>query len=46
LADGLAQAGRIDILVNNIVGSAAGGPVAMTEEVLVSQVDRNLKVYF
>ncbi len=41
-----AQAGRIDILVNNVGGSAAGGPVEMTEEVWDSQVDRNLKSVF
>lgn len=40
------QAGRIDILVNNVGGSAAGGPVEMTEEVFDSQVDRNLKSVF
>lgn len=40
------QAGRIDILVNNVGGSAAGGPVEMSEEVWDSQVDRNLKSVF
>lgn len=38
--------GRIDILVNNVGGSAAGGPVEMTEEVFDSQVDHNLKSVF
>ena len=40
------DAGRIDILVNNVGGSAAGGPVEMSEEVWDSQVDRNLKSVF
>jgi len=38
--------GRIDVLVNNVGGSAAGGPVEMSEEVWDSQVDRNLKSVF
>ena len=38
--------GRIDILVNNVGGSAKGGPVEMTEEVWDSQVDFNLKSVF
>jgi NAD(P)-dependent dehydrogenase (short-subunit alcohol dehydrogenase family) len=38
--------GRIDILVNNVGGSAAGGPVEMSEEVWDSQVDLNLKSVF
>jgi len=38
--------GRIDILVNNVGGSAKGGPVEMTEEVWDSQVDYNLKSVF
>ena len=38
--------GRIDILVNNVGGSAAGGPVEMTEEVWDAQVDFNLKSAF
>src|SRR5205085_7655156 len=38
--------GRIDILVNNVGGSAAGGPVEMTEEVWDAQVDLNLKSVF
>ena len=38
--------GRIDILVNNIGGSAAGGPVEMAEEVWDAQVDFNLKSVF
>ncbi|MGF1631202.1 MAG: SDR family NAD(P)-dependent oxidoreductase [Kiloniellaceae bacterium] len=38
--------GSIDVLVNNVGGSAKGGPVAMSEEVWDSQVDLNLKSVF
>jgi NAD(P)-dependent dehydrogenase (short-subunit alcohol dehydrogenase family) len=38
--------GRIDILVNNVGGSAHGGPVEMSEEVWDAQVDHNLKSVF
>src|SRR5262245_28388790 len=38
--------GRIDVLVNNVGGSAAGGPVEMTEDVWDAQVDYNLKSVF
>jgi NAD(P)-dependent dehydrogenase (short-subunit alcohol dehydrogenase family) len=38
--------GRIDVLVNNVGGSAAGGPVEMSEEVWDAQVDSNLKSVF
>jgi NAD(P)-dependent dehydrogenase (short-subunit alcohol dehydrogenase family) len=38
--------GRIDILINNCGGSAAGDPVTMTEEVWDSQLDWNLKTAF
>ena len=38
--------GRIDVLVNNVGGSARGGPVEMSEEVWDSQVDYNLKSVF
>ena len=41
-----ARFGRIDILVNNVGGSAAGGPVEMSEEVWDAQVDFNLKSAF
>src|SRR3954471_11339921 len=38
--------GRLDILVNNVGGSAPGGPVEMTEEAWDAQVDLNLKSVF
>lgn len=38
--------GRLDILVNNVGGSAAGGPVEMSEETWDAQVDYNLKSVF
>src|SRR5262249_22945317 len=38
--------GTIDILVNNVGGSAPGGPVEMSEEVFDAQVDHNLKSVF
>lgn len=38
--------GRVDVLVNNVGGSAHGGPVEMTEEVFQRQVDFNLKSVF
>jgi NAD(P)-dependent dehydrogenase (short-subunit alcohol dehydrogenase family) len=38
--------GRIDVLVNNVGGSAHGGPVEMAEEVWDAQVDFNLKSVF
>jgi NAD(P)-dependent dehydrogenase (short-subunit alcohol dehydrogenase family) len=38
--------GRIDVLVNNVGGSAKGGPVEMVEEVWDTQVDYNLKSVF
>jgi NAD(P)-dependent dehydrogenase (short-subunit alcohol dehydrogenase family) len=37
---------RIDILVNNVGGSARGGPVEMSEDVWDAQVDYNLKSVF
>jgi NAD(P)-dependent dehydrogenase (short-subunit alcohol dehydrogenase family) len=42
----LARYGRIDILVNNVGGSAPGGPVDMPEEVWDRQIDFNLKTPF
>lgn len=38
--------GTIDILVNNVGGSAAGGPVELAEETWNLQVDVNLKSVF
>jgi NAD(P)-dependent dehydrogenase (short-subunit alcohol dehydrogenase family) len=38
--------GRVDILVNNVGGSAPGDPVSMTEEVWDRQIDFNLKTAF
>ncbi|CAN5442319.1 glucose 1-dehydrogenase [soil metagenome] len=38
--------GTIDILVNNVGGSAKGGPVEMSEDVWDAQVDFNLKSVF
>jgi NAD(P)-dependent dehydrogenase (short-subunit alcohol dehydrogenase family) len=40
------QFGRIDILVNNVGGSAAGGPVELAEAAWDAQVDYNLKSVF
>lgn len=37
------QYGRVDILVNNVGGSAAGGPVALSEDKWDAQVAFNLK---
>lgn len=41
-----ARHGRIDVLVNNVGGSARGGPVEMSEEVWDLQIDLNLKSVF
>src|SRR5262245_38831416 len=41
-----ARFGRIDILVNNVGGSAAGGPVELSEESWDRQIDYNLKSVF
>jgi NAD(P)-dependent dehydrogenase (short-subunit alcohol dehydrogenase family) len=38
--------GRIDVLVNNVGGSAPGGPVEMSEETFDLQIDQNLKTAF
>ena len=40
------QFGRVDILLNNVGGSAPGGPVEMSEEVWDAQIDVNLKSVF
>jgi len=42
----LARYGRIDILVNNVGGSAPGGPVELSEEAWDAQVDTNLTSVF
>ena len=46
VAEAAGAFGRIDVLVNNVGGSAAGGPVDMSEEVFDAQVDLNLKSVF
>jgi NAD(P)-dependent dehydrogenase (short-subunit alcohol dehydrogenase family) len=46
VGDTIRHFGRLDILVNNVGGSAAGGPVEMSEEVWDAQVDFNLKSVF
>ncbi|HUB46307.1 MAG TPA: SDR family NAD(P)-dependent oxidoreductase [Acetobacteraceae bacterium] len=38
--------GRLDVLVNNVGGSAPGDPVSMPEEVWDRQIDFNLKTAF
>jgi NAD(P)-dependent dehydrogenase (short-subunit alcohol dehydrogenase family) len=38
--------GRIDILVNNVGGSASGGPVELSEEAWQGQLDYNLSSVF
>lgn len=42
----VAHYGRVDVLVNNVGGSAAGGAVALTEEKWDAQIDLNLKSVF
>jgi NAD(P)-dependent dehydrogenase (short-subunit alcohol dehydrogenase family) len=42
----LERFGTLDILINNVGGSAKGGPVEMSEEVWDSQIDFNLKSVF
>lgn len=42
----LAEYGRVDILVNNVGGSAAGGPVALSEDKWDAQVAFNLTSIF
>ena len=42
----IAKFGRIDILVNNVGGSAPGDPVSMDVEVWDRQLDHNLKTAF
>ena len=38
--------GRVDVLVNNVGGSAPGGPVALSEEAWDRQINFNLKSVF
>lgn len=42
----VAKFGTIDILINNVGGSAPGGPVEMSEEVWDTQINTNLKSVF
>src|SRR5215475_1387227 len=42
----VAAHGRIDILVNNVGGSAAGGPVELSEDAWHRQLDYNLGTVF
>ena len=46
VADCLAKLGRIDILVNNVGGSAPGTAATMSEEVWDTQIAHNLKTMF
>lgn len=46
VADCVKQFGRIDILVNNVGGSAPGNVVTMSEEVWDTQINHNLKTAF
>ena len=46
VAECVERYGRIDILVNNVGGSAPGDPVSMSEEVWDAQLDHNLKTVF
>lgn len=46
VADCLAKFGRIDILVNNVGGSAPGTAASMSEEVWDRQIAHNLKTMF
>jgi len=46
VGDIVARHGRVDVLVNNVGGSAAGGPVEMAEEVWDRQIAHNLKSVF
>ncbi|MGF6814740.1 NAD(P)-dependent dehydrogenase (short-subunit alcohol dehydrogenase family) [Paraburkholderia atlantica] len=46
VAECLSRYGRIDILVNNVGGSAPGTPVSMSVDEWDGQLDRNLKTAF
>lgn len=41
-----ARYGRVDVLMNNVGGSAAGGPIEMSEELWDRQMNVNLKSVF
>lgn len=42
----IARFGRVDVLVNNVGGSAKGGPVELSEDTWDAQLDFNLKSVF
>jgi NAD(P)-dependent dehydrogenase (short-subunit alcohol dehydrogenase family) len=42
----VAAHGRIDVMINNVGGSAAGGPVELSEDAWDAQIDYNLKSVF
>jgi hypothetical protein len=46
IAQCVTQCGQLDVLVNNVGGSAKGGPVEMSEEIWDAQIDHNLKSVF
>lgn len=46
IAQCVVQCGQLDVLVNNVGGSAKGGPVEMSEEIWDAQIDHNLKSVF
>ena len=46
VADCMKKFGRVDILVNNVGGSAPGNAATMSEEVWDTQIDHNLKTAF
>lgn len=46
IAQCVSQCGQLDVLVNNVGGSAKGGPVEMSEEIWDAQIDHNLKSVF
>lgn len=46
IAQCISQCGQLDVLVNNVGGSAKGGPVEMSEDIWDAQIDHNLKSVF